>query len=178
MAISRVLAVQNIKKVWPIVLGIVVAVLVGYYISRGWKEVPEFFQKMPASLEQMKEKEERQEEKLKLEELPEEVKELGLKTGKYREVAGKGEGLTHLARRTLKKYLKDHPQDFTVTPEHKIYIEDYIAKNLGGRWLRVGEEVEISEELIKEAINKAKNLSAVQLQNLSQYVQLVPTLAS
>lgn len=168
----------NVRKNWPIVLGIVVVVALGYYLPRIWKKAPEFLRQMPAALERLTEEEGKPEGRLKLEELPVEVKEGLAKKGQYLEVAGKGEGLTHLARRALKKYLKDHPQNFTVTPEHKIYIEDYIAKGLGGRWLRVGEEVEISEELIKEAINKAKNLSAVQLQNLSQYVQLVPTLAS
>jgi len=95
---------------------------------------------------------------------------------KYVETAQKGEGLTHLARRVLKAYLAENPQEFKVTPEHKIYIEDYLAKKMGGGWLKLGEKVEFSEELIKEALQKAEKLTPQQLENLTQYSQLVPSL--
>lgn len=172
MVLPRFLT-TNIKKAWPILLGIVVVALMGYYMPRIWREFPEVFHQMPAALEEAREKEEGPEERLKLEELPIEMKEAQVQKKHYREVAGKGEGLTHLARRALKKYLSEHPQNFTVTPEHKIYIEDYIAKSLGYRWLKLGEEVEFSEDLIQEALSKAETLSPSQLQNLSQYVPLV-----
>lgn len=84
--------------------------------------------------------------------------------------------MTHLARRALKNYLREHSQDFEVRPEHKIYIEDYLAKSLGGKWLRAGEEIGFSEELIQEALNKAKNLTQPQLENLTQFVKLVPNI--
>lgn len=95
---------------------------------------------------------------------------------KYIETAQKGEGITHLARRTLKKYLEDNPQSFNVTPEHKVYIEDELAKKMGGRGLKLGETVEFSSDLIKEALQKAETLTPQQLENLTQYSQLVPSL--
>ncbi|GEM_PF-2051240 len=95
---------------------------------------------------------------------------------KYLETAAKGEGLTHLARRALRSYLKDHPSSFHLTPEHKVYIEDYLAKKKGGGWLRLGQKVEFSQDLIKEAIEMSEQLTPSQLENLKQYSQLVPTL--
>ncbi len=100
--------------------------------------------------------------------------DLGVK--KYTETARKGEGTTHLARRTLKSYLKDNLQSFQVTAEHKVYIEDYLAKKMGGQGLKLGQAVEFSEELLKEAIQKAETLTSQQLENLTQFSQLVPSL--
>jgi len=91
----------------------------------------------------------------------------------YVEVAESGEGITHLARRALRRYLEEHPQDFEITPEHKIYIEDYIRRQTGDRWLILGETLTFSEELIVEAINRARQLTPEQLENLKQYSQLV-----
>ncbi len=95
---------------------------------------------------------------------------------KYLETAAKGEGLTHLARRALRSYLKDHPLPFYLTPERKIYIEDYLAKKKGGGWLKLGQKVEFSQDLIKEAIEMSEQLTPSQLENLKQYSQLVPSL--
>ena len=95
--------------------------------------------------------------------------------GKYLETAAKGEGLTHLARRALRSYLKDRPLPF-LTPEHKIYIEDYLAKKKGGGWLELGQKVEFSQDLIREAIEMSEQLTPSQLENLKQYSQLVPSL--
>ena len=90
----------------------------------------------------------------------------------YKEVAEYGEGITHLARKALKEYLNKH-SNINLTPEHKIYIEDYIQNHIGDRWLSFGEEIEISENLIAEAINKSQQLSTEQLENLKQYSALV-----
>jgi hypothetical protein len=45
-----------------------------------------------------------------------------------------------------------------------------------GGWLELGETLEFSEDLIKEALEKANELSPEQLRNLEQYSQLVPGL--
>ena len=91
----------------------------------------------------------------------------------YEETAQPGEGITHLARRALKSYLEEKGSHFNLTPEHKIYIEDYIQKKTGDRWLMLGETLTFSEELIVEAIQKAQQLTPNQLENLKQYSQLV-----
>jgi hypothetical protein len=87
------------------------------------------------------------------------------------EKAAKGEGVTHLARRALKDYLKDKPQE--LTNEHKIYIEDYLKDKIGSRPLEVDEEVAFSEDLIKEAIDASLQLTDGQLKNLEKYSRLV-----
>lgn len=95
---------------------------------------------------------------------------------KYELIAQKGEGFTHLARRALKEYLMSQKPDFELTPEHKIYIEDYIQNRLGDRWLNLSENVTISKNLIKEAIESSRQLTPSQLENLTQYAALVPSL--
>lgn len=93
----------------------------------------------------------------------------------YEEVAEAGEGITHLARKALKAYLTEKGGP-TLSPEHKIFIEDYLQKKTGERWLQIGEKITFSQELIEEAIQKAQQLTPEQLENLSQFAKLVPEL--
>ena len=99
-----------------------------------------------------------------------------IKTETYFEVAEPGEGITHLARKALREYLQKKGTGVELTPAHKIYIEDYIQNRIGDRWLQVGEKIEIQEELIKEAIEKAQGLSQQDLENLKHFADLVPEL--
>ncbi|MBU1255472.1 hypothetical protein KKE74_00520 [Patescibacteria group bacterium] len=99
--------------------------------------------------------------------IPESRKE----TGMIIEKANLGEGITHLARKALKNYLQDNPQE--LTNEHKIYIEDYLKDKTGSNPLEIGEEVSFSEDLIKEAIDASLQLTPNQLKNLEQYSALV-----
>ncbi len=94
----------------------------------------------------------------------------------YKEKAEKGDGLTHLARRALTSYTEE--EDLHLSSEERIYIEDYVQKRLapektGLRHLEVGEEVEISVDLIEEALQSVKQLNPTQIQNLSQYSAMV-----
>jgi len=94
----------------------------------------------------------------------------------YEEEAQRGEGITHLARKALKKYLTEKGRDLNLTPEHKVYIEDYLQNKTGDYPLKIGQKLTFSEDLIREAIEKAQNLTPQQLQNLAQYAKLVPSL--
>lgn len=87
----------------------------------------------------------------------------------YIEVAQKGNGLTHLARRAATRYLADHEAGYALTNEHRIYIEDYIRKHLPKHPVTVGMEETISFDLVKKAVESAGKLSAPQLKNLSKY---------
>lgn len=92
----------------------------------------------------------------------------------YREKAAPGEGLTHLARRALSKYLKDVGE--SLSPAEKIYAEDYIQLRIpieGMRWLAVGQEIEIDRTLIEEAVQKTSQLTSAQLSNLEFYANQV-----
>ena len=167
----RAQRISRTQIIWGII--IVIAIL-GYLGTRYL--APETFQKLSAGIAGIFKTSESEEE------IPEEVAletpeiQIPVQEGTYLETAQNGEGITHLARRALGKYLQENPQDFEVTAEHKIYIEDYLAKSMGDRWLNLGENIEFSETLLKEAIGKAKDLTPEQLQNLTQFSQLVPTL--
>ncbi|MFZ2188756.1 MAG: hypothetical protein WAV73_04300 [Candidatus Moraniibacteriota bacterium] len=93
------------------------------------------------------------------------------------ETAGKGDGTTKLARKALADYLEKN-SDSSLTPEHKIYIEDYLRKNVGHKGgVKIGTSVEFSKSLIGDAIAKSKNLSDGQLKNLHKYAVRVPSLS-
>jgi hypothetical protein len=85
------------------------------------------------------------------------------------EQAGRGDGATHLARRALAHTLEKNP-DSSLTAEHKIYIEDYLRKNVAHNGaVKVGSSIEFSKALINQAIEKSKTLNDRQLQNLKKY---------
>lgn len=88
----------------------------------------------------------------------------------YKAVAVKGDGLTHLARKALNKYLEENKDD-QVTDLHKIYIEDYLQKQLGSgkSGIKVGYEETFSKSTIEKAIASSKTLSQKSLDNLKKY---------
>lgn len=89
--------------------------------------------------------------------------------GSFVETAVKGDGTTNLARRALANYLEKSP-DSSLTGEHKVYIEDYLRKQISERGpLAVGQSVEFSKDIIRQAIDHSKGLSDKQLQNLKKY---------
>jgi hypothetical protein len=90
----------------------------------------------------------------------------------YQEEAQAGEGLTHVARRVLAKHLEGTNDDFSA--EHKVFMEDFIQKELGSQPLVLGEQVSISQDLISRAIQEAEKLTQGQLDNLRQYSSIVP----
>lgn len=93
----------------------------------------------------------------------------------YRETAENGDGITHLARRAVKRYLEENPANPDLTSEHKIFVEDYIQNRIGDRGLDLGETITISENLIVEAINKSQDLSVQELENLKIFSEMVLT---
>lgn len=87
----------------------------------------------------------------------------------FSEQAERGNGTTHLARRALAHYLEKNT-DSSLTAEHKVYIEDYLRKNIPQKGtLHAGTSVEFSKALITQAIAKSKTLNDRQLQNLKKY---------
>lgn len=93
--------------------------------------------------------------------------------------AAKGNGTTHLARSALKEYLKDNPDVAKkLKAEQKIYIEDYLRKNVTDlpKVLKINDEISFSVDLIKIAIDQSQKLSDKEINNLSKYVPLVPSI--
>lgn len=91
-----------------------------------------------------------------------------------KQTASPGEGVTHLARRTVKEYLNSKSE--TLGAEQKIYLEDYLVKSTGLKSLEIGQTVEFQNDSIKAGLEKAKNLNEKQIQNLSKFVPLVKNL--
>jgi glucose/arabinose dehydrogenase len=85
------------------------------------------------------------------------------------EVAQTGEGITHLARRAADRWLRDNQAGYTVTAEHRVYIEDYIQNRVGAERLALGETRTVRYDLVAEAVAAARNLNDAQLRNLSRY---------
>ena len=85
------------------------------------------------------------------------------------EQAERGNGTTHLARRALAHYLEKNP-DSSLSAEHKVYIEDYLRKNVAfNGMVTTKTSVEFEKVMINQAIEKSKTLNANQLQNLKKY---------
>ncbi len=93
----------------------------------------------------------------------------------FLETARKGDSVTKLARRALANYLEKNP-DTSLTAEHKIYIEDFLRRQVKNGTLRVGESREFSKDAIAKAIEKSKTLNERQLKNLEKYSKRVPEL--
>lgn len=91
----------------------------------------------------------------------------------YVEVAARGDGVTHLARRAMLKHLEANKPDFEVTAEHKIWIEDYLKDNIGRAPLRLGQTLEVEKEMIRTAVEKSKALTDAQRQQLQRFSRQV-----
>lgn len=93
----------------------------------------------------------------------------------YTETTQAGEGVTHLARRALHGYL--HEKGISdLTAEHKVFVEDYLAKNAGYAALEIGNTRTFETSTLDQAIAAARALTPSQLQNLEQYSAQVPGL--
>jgi len=93
----------------------------------------------------------------------------------FMETAAKGEGTTNLARRALANYLEKNT-DTSLSAEHKIFIEDYLRRQVSNGKLKVGDSREFSKDMIAKSIEKSKELNEKQLKNLQKYAQRVPGL--
>ncbi|MDP3685429.1 MAG: hypothetical protein Q8R32_01195 [bacterium] len=91
----------------------------------------------------------------------------------YIEVASRGDGVTHLTRRALIRSVEASKPDFELTAEHKVWVEDYLKDRLSRKSLKVGENVTVTKELVREAIGKSKELTDAQLTHLKRYSQKV-----
>jgi hypothetical protein len=119
---------------------------------------------------------EEDEEEITAIEEEEEREEEEEKTKVYKKTAQRGEGLTHLARKALASYIQE--EGVELSAEERVYVEDYVQKRIapektGLRFLDIGEEVEISVELLEEGVASAQELTPAQINNLTQYANLV-----
>lgn len=87
----------------------------------------------------------------------------------------RGDGVTHLAREALREYLKAD-SNIKLSAEQKIYIEDFLKDKTASTRIATGESKTFSKDTIKQAVDRAQNLTEKQIQNLTQYTKLVPEL--
>ena len=87
-----------------------------------------------------------------------------------------GDSVTTLSRKALRSFLEKN-NDPSLSKEHKIYIEDYLRKNVGYHaGVNVGTKITFSKTLIRDAIEKSKTLNENQVENLKQYSARVTTI--
>jgi len=92
----------------------------------------------------------------------------------YSETAGRGDGVTNLARRAFAEYSGNRTDLADLKPEQKVYIEDYLQKHIAHSGaLHPGDRVEFPRDLMDEAIGKARGLSQAQVDNLHKYSERV-----
>ncbi len=85
------------------------------------------------------------------------------------ETANNGDSLTLLARQAVKHYLEKNPTE-GLSAEHKIYMEDYLRKQIKhSTVVTTGEKISFSKDLISKAVDASKNLNEKQLKNLQKY---------
>ena len=91
----------------------------------------------------------------------------------YKEVAKKGDGVTHLARRAIAKYLKEKNLT-TITNEQKVFAEDFLVKKLENKYGKVRMAPESVIEFDGASIDDAVSLSLkVDGKNLTKYSKKV-----
>ncbi|MEA3273632.1 MAG: hypothetical protein U9Q72_03520 [Patescibacteria group bacterium] len=111
-----------------------------------------------------------------VEEAPKQEAVVSQTNGSYEVTAASGDSLTTLARSAVSQYLDTH-NDSSVTAEHKIYMEDYLAKKMGySSRLNIGETKAFSESDIESALEASKTLTPGQLDHLKVFSQQVPSL--
>jgi outer membrane biosynthesis protein TonB len=88
------------------------------------------------------------------------------------ETAGAGDSTTVLARRALTNYLEKNP-DSSINNEHRVYIEDYLRRQVPNHLIFVGETRTFQKGQIVDAIQKAKGLNEAQMKNLQKYAARV-----
>lgn len=91
----------------------------------------------------------------------------------YIEAAARGEGVTHLARRAMLRYVEANKPDFELTAEHKVWIEDSLKDQLGRKVLTPGENLTVDKGMIRDAVEKSKALTDAQRKHLQRFSRLV-----
>lgn len=82
-----------------------------------------------------------------------------------------GDGITHLARKTIIEFIKREGIDPRITVPHLVYIEDRLAIEKGKKtiYLKDFSPINFSSEEISRAINKALLLNEKQILSLEHY---------
>jgi len=72
---------------------------------------------------------------------------------------------------SVKKVIEEN--QVQLSPEQRVYAEDYIQKKIGNYWLKIGQKLEIQKSLVQEAVSKSQTLTKAQLENLKNFVEII-----
>jgi len=91
----------------------------------------------------------------------------------YEETAIANEGITHLARRVVERFL-DYSESFGIMKKKvmsntKLCLEDFLQNKTGYEWLEVGEKRTFSADLVEEAIFSCHLIESVCSSDLDFY---------
>jgi len=86
--------------------------------------------------------------------------------------AGNGDGMTHLARRATTEYMTANSIDY-LSGAQRVYIEDYLQKAVPATRVYPGTSASFANDSIKEAIQKAQDLSEAELAALAHYANCI-----
>lgn len=95
--------------------------------------------------------------------------QVGQISGSIEKTAGKGQGITHLAREALNEYLAENP-NINLLPAQKVFIETYFINLYKNKDVAEGEKIEFKKEDIASAIQKALALTPSQIKEWAKYL--------
>lgn len=88
--------------------------------------------------------------------------------------AGKGDGVTHLARKAIAEY--SSMNNITLSKEQKLYAETVLKNSYYQHHLTVGQDISFSVDTLSETVQNAQNLTEGQIKAWSKYAAAVPNL--
>jgi hypothetical protein len=90
-------------------------------------------------------------------------------TADYTEVAAAGDSVTSLARLAIQKAIDSGDLNGDFSSEHRVYMEDYLRRQIDEHRLNIGDSITFPKDLINSAATKALSLTDKELANLTQY---------
>lgn len=147
-----------------ILAGAVLAVIVGILVVGA---VQSNRTEAPANAEESQQQDKDKDQDTK----SEEEKPDGQSTGQYAYTAATGDSYTGMARQAVKRYAADNK--ISLSPAQAVAAETEITAQAGSPALEVDQQVTVSPEVVKTAVEKAANMTADEQAAWQPYADLV-----
>jgi hypothetical protein len=86
--------------------------------------------------------------------------------------AAQGDGVTHLAREAVDRYITDNSIE-GIEPGHRVYMETTLKNQYYQESLEVGQEITFTGSDLSQVVKDAQNLNEHQLANWAYYAQYI-----
>jgi cytoskeletal protein RodZ len=86
--------------------------------------------------------------------------------------AGQGDGVTHLAREAVERYISDNAIE-GIQPGHRVYMETTLKNKYYQDSLEVDQEITFTGSDLAQVVADAQNLNEVQLASWAYYAQFI-----